>query len=134
MDTTLERVKRIQSSNWCSIFYSKEDNDKVCYDCHLTGKYRVAARIKCNPNLASNRFNWYFLHNLELRGLLDLSGNESECRVDKRLPSVPLLQMTWETQAKKIKFQHGHFGEKNIGIGENAMDIAMLNPTVNRFM
>lgn len=32
--------------------------------------------------------------------------------------------MTWETQAKKMKFQRGNFGERNIGIGENAMDIA----------
>lgn len=54
----------------------KKDNDKVCYDCHVTGEYTAAARIKRNPNLASKHFNMYFLHNLELRGLVDNSGNE----------------------------------------------------------
>lgn len=76
MDTTLERVKRIQSSNWAPFCIPTKDNDKVFYDCHVTDKYRVAARIKSNPNLASEHFNMYFLHNLELRGLVDNSGNE----------------------------------------------------------
>ena len=61
---SVEEEEQFERSNICWICNKLIENDKVRDHCHITGKYRGAARWKCNINLKVSKKLPIIFHNL----------------------------------------------------------------------